>query len=180
MIAWRGFLLESSFMLLVDHNESQAAGGREHGAASADDHLHLARDDPAPLSAALGVAQVAVQHGNLAATAVELLNRLRREADLRYENDGLFALAHDLLDGSEVEFRLAAARDTVQEEGVKTTLAHGLLDGGPRLQLIRVQIDDGLRLRRVFQGFREPVYPLHLPASHSLEDQCFDRPGATS
>ena len=97
----------------------ELARRREDGTAGADDDLHLARGDAPPMAAALGVAQMAVQHRHLAAAAAKALDRLRRQADFRHQHQRLLALPHHFLDGAQINLRLAAAGDAVQQE------AHG-------------------------------------------------------
>ena len=95
-------------------------GRGEDGAASADDHLHLPVGDAPPVLAALGGVQMAVQHRDVAAAAAKRLDGLRRQADFGNEDQRFLALAHDFLDGAEVEFGLAAAGDAVQEKWLKS------------------------------------------------------------
>ena len=71
MVARRRFLLERAFVLLVDDDEAELARRSEHGAAGADHDLNLAGRHPPPVAAALGVAEVAVQHGHLITAAAE-------------------------------------------------------------------------------------------------------------
>ena len=66
----------------------------------------------------LGVAQMAVQHGHLAEPQPEPLDRLRRQADLRHQHDRLPPVADHLLDRLDVDLRLAAAGDAVEEDGL--------------------------------------------------------------
>ena len=86
--------------------------------------------------AALGGVQMAVQHRHVPATAAKCLDRLRREADFRHEDERLLALADDLLDRFEVELGLAAAGDAVQEKWLKAADFRCRLQFFPGRQLI--------------------------------------------
>ena len=87
-------------MLLVDDDQAELAGRGENGAAGADHDLHLTGRHAPPVAAALGVAEVTVQHGQLAAAAAEMRDGLRRQADLRHQHQRLLVLAHHLLNGA--------------------------------------------------------------------------------
>ena len=63
----------------------------------------------------LDVALMAVKHGDAIEPRAKAADGLRREADLRHEQNRLPAEAHDLLDRPDVNFRLAAARDAVDQ-----------------------------------------------------------------
>ena len=131
MVTRRRFLLEAALVLLVDDDQAESVRWSEDGTAGADDDLHLPRGDAPPVAAALGVAEMTVQHGDIAAAAAEPLHRLRSQADLRHQDQRLLPLLDGLLDGAEVDFRLAAAGDAVQQESVETGLPQRLLDGRP-------------------------------------------------
>ena len=87
-------------MLFINDDQPKALGRGEHGAAGADDDLGVSGRDAPPVSAVLGVAQMAVQHGHLAAAAAKTLDRLRRQADFRHHHQRFLALPHHLLDGA--------------------------------------------------------------------------------
>src|SRR5207247_9151844 len=112
----RLFLLEAAFMFLVNDDQAKVAGRSEDGTASTDHHLHLAAANAPPVRSALAFAQMAVQHRDLAATTLEALDRLRRQADFRHQDEGLLALLERFLDGTQVQFRLAAAGHAEQQE----------------------------------------------------------------
>src|SRR5262245_17670895 len=99
MVARRRILLERRLMLLVDDDQAELPRRGEDGAASADDHLDLPGGNAPPVRAALGVAEVAVQHRHFAKSATEPRDRLRRQADLRNQDQRLLALLDDRLDG---------------------------------------------------------------------------------
>ena len=77
----------------------------------------------------LAVGEMAVQHGDAAKPAAKPANRLRRQADFRHQHDRLPAVTHGFRDGSDVDFRLAAAGDAVQHERFITLSRQGLDDG---------------------------------------------------
>ena len=113
-------------MFFVDHDQAQAWGGGEDGAAGADDHVDFAAGDAVPLPVAFGVVEVAVQHGHLADAGAESLAGLGREADFGNEHDGLLAEGDDLFDGANVHFGFAAACDAVEQEDLMPPLMDGL------------------------------------------------------
>ena len=66
MIARRRVLLERVFVFLVENDQAQMRRRRKHRAARTDHHLHFAARDPLPMPMPLGIAQVAVQHRDVA------------------------------------------------------------------------------------------------------------------
>ena len=109
------------------------------------DHLNLSTADATPLAAALGIAQVAVQNRDLAASTAEALDGLRGQADLRHQDQGFFSLAQHLFNGPEVQFGLAASRHPMQQESMETTGAEGRFNGRPGPQLVGIQVDGSIR-----------------------------------
>src|SRR5262249_25143015 len=101
---------------LIDDDETELAGRGEDGTAGADNHLNVPRDDPPPVTAALGISQVAVQHGDVAATTVETCDGLRRQRDFGNEDYRFLPLLHRLLDGAQINLGLAAAGDAMEEK----------------------------------------------------------------
>ena len=158
MIARRRFLFEGAFVFLVDDDEAELARRSEDGAAGADHDLHLAGRDAAPMAAALGVAEVAVQHGGFAAATLEASDGLRRQADFRHQHQRFLALTHHLFDGAEVNLRLAAAGDAVQEKRLETAAVQRRLQLRPDAQLIRIESDRAVRLARLFGGVDEAIH----------------------
>src|SRR6516164_6526280 len=122
MIARRRLLLVRALMLLIDHDQAELARRSKYGTASAHDHVSMPGGDAPPMAAALGIAQVAVQHRHLAAAAIKALDGLRRQADFGHKHKRFLALPHYFLDRPQVDFGLSAARDAMQQERVKATL----------------------------------------------------------
>ncbi len=71
VIARRRFLLEGRFVFLVDDDQAEVARRREHRAACADDDLHAPGGDLPPVARPVGVLQMAMQHRDFAARALE-------------------------------------------------------------------------------------------------------------
>ena len=128
VVARRGLLLESRLVLLIQDHQAQVRHRGEDRTASADDHLHLAVGNPLPLPMPFGVAEVAVQHGHPLEPRAEPLQGLRREADFRDQHDRLPAETDHLLDGLDVDFRLAAAGNPVDQDGLLPPAVQGLED----------------------------------------------------
>src|SRR5262249_14273407 len=82
---------------------------------------------------------MAMEHRDLTAPATKGLDGLRREADFRDQHNRFLTLAHHFLNGSQIDFCLAAAGDAMQQEGVKPSLPKGLLDRRPGAGLVAVQ-----------------------------------------
>ncbi len=179
VVARRRFLLERALMLLVDDDQAELARGGEDAAAGADDDVDVAGRDAPPMAAALRVAEVAVQHSQLAAAALEALDRLRRQANLRHEDQCLLALLDDLLDRAQVNLRLAAAGDAVQQKGAEAARQECGFELLPDLLLVRVE-DDRAVGRGLFRGVGELLdAPGHAPRD-ALGDERLNRAGATA
>ena len=76
--------------------------------------LRLAFGDAPPMAAALGVAEMTVQHRDIGAAAAKAGDSLRRQADFRHENQRFLAAPYHFFDGSQIDFGLAAAGHAVQ------------------------------------------------------------------
>ena len=136
MIARSRGLLERILMLLVDDDESEPRRRCEDGAACADDHADPARGDLPPLVVAFGGREVAVENGHAAEAGPEAVARLRRQTDLRHEHDRLLSSGERLLDGLQVDLRLAAAGHAEEHDRLVTAGPHGRDNGleCPRLR----------------------------------------------
>ena len=135
-------------MLLVDHDQAQVLHGGKDRAARAHHHPRIAQADAPPFVAALAVGEAAVQNRRLRPEArAEPAHHLRREGDLRHEDDRALARLERLGHHGQVHLGLAAAGDAVQK---KRALAppKGGEHGIQRLALIRRPFR-GLRARRV-------------------------------
>ena len=165
-------------MFLVDDDEAELAGGSEHGAAGADHDLHLAGRHAPPVAAAFGVAEVAVHHRRFAAATLEAGDGLRRQADLRHQHQRLFALTHHLLDGPQIDFRLAAAGDAVQQERTEPALVQRRFQGRPGAHLVLVKCDRPLGRGRLLGGVRETVHAPGEASNQPFLHQRLDGTGA--
>ena len=85
--------------------EPQPPRRREDRRAHPHDDLHFSRGDALPVAMAIGVGEMAVQHGHLAESLAEPFDRLRREADFGHE--------HDRLTPSATTFSIAARYTSV-------------------------------------------------------------------
>src|SRR5262245_32783068 len=106
MIAGRRLLLEGRFVFFIDDDQPQMRRGGKYRAPRPDHNLHVSRRNLLPMAVPLGVAEVAVEHGDRFEAAAEPANRLRREADLGDEDDRLPAVADDFLNGADIDFGL--------------------------------------------------------------------------
>ncbi len=115
----RVLLLVGPLVLLVDDDEAEVRLRREDGRPAADDDGVAAVADAVPLVEELALREAAVEHGDLAGEALgEAAHGLRREGDLRHEDDGALAGGDGVVEGGEVDLGLAGAGDAVQEEGL--------------------------------------------------------------
>ncbi len=125
-------------MLLVDDDQAEVADGGEDGRAGADADARLAAAEAAPLVVALAGGEGRVEDREAVAEAgAEAGDRLRRQADLRDEDDRPLAPLQGRLDRGQVDLGLAGAGDAVEEQ---LPLRAGLaVEGGD-------QDRDGVRL----------------------------------
>ena len=117
VVARVGLLLVRGVVLLVDADQPEAAHRREDGRAGADDDPRLAGGDPLALVAPLGLASApsgAARSGRR--TGPEAADRLRRERDLRDEDDRAEPALERRRAGLEVDLGLAAPGRAVEEE----------------------------------------------------------------
>lgn len=104
-------------MLLIDDDEPEARERREDRRARPEHHRRRARAGAEPGTGALAVGKTRVQHRNgYREPGTETIDELRREADLRHEHECLPALRQDRFDRAQVNLRLAATGDAVQEK----------------------------------------------------------------
>ncbi len=117
-------------MLLVDDQQAQARQGSEEGAPGPHHHVHLPVSDAPPDIVALPGAELGVDHRDPAwETAGETGHGLGRQGDLWHQDDGLTPPGQGLLDGPQVDLRLAAAGDAVEQKDRRLSLRSGLLEG---------------------------------------------------
>src|SRR6266705_2273258 len=91
---------------------------------------------------------MAVEHGDITKAAAKSFDRLRRQADFGNQDQRLLALANDFFDCLQIDFRLAAAGNAVKRKDAKPTLADGLLDRCPGIQLVSIQLESREGRRR--------------------------------
>ena len=104
-------------MLLVDADEAEPADRCEDGRAGADDHSGVPGRDALALVAPLGLGEARVEQRHaLAEPRAEPSERLRRERDLRYEDDRAEAALEGGRTRPEVDLGLAAAGRAVEQE----------------------------------------------------------------
>ena len=120
VVARRFLLLVGVLVFLVHDDQAERLHRREDGRARADDDPRAALANLVPLVVPLAGGQMAVQHRDQrlqrAGTEprLEALDRLRRERDLRHEDDRALALFQRVGDGLQIDLRLAAAGDAVE------------------------------------------------------------------
>ncbi len=103
-------------MLLVDDDQARVHQRREHRRPGPDDDVDVAAPDALPLIVALAVGQRAVLNRHAGAEGrPEQRRHRRRQRDLRDHQQRLPASGADPLGKAEVDFRLAAAGDAVQQ-----------------------------------------------------------------
>ncbi len=126
-------------MLLVDDDQADRAQGRKHRRPRADDHVDVAAPNAMPLIVTLAVGEAAVLNGHpLAERLAELEGDGRRQRNLGHQQQNPTAAAPYFCCEPQVELGLAAARDAVQERGLKPAALdepaqgcqRGLLFGG--------------------------------------------------
>ena len=111
-------LLVAPVVLLVDDENPEVPERREDGAACADRDPRLATAKPPPLVVALPVGQSRMQHGNAIPEArAKASGELRRERDLRHQNQRGAPLFERGPDRAQIDLGLAAAGHALQQEG---------------------------------------------------------------
>ena len=127
VVVGRFLLLVGMLVLLVDHDDAEIGQRREDGRARADDDTRAAAADVLPLVVPLAAGKMAVQHGDAdflpEETRAEMLDRLRRERDFRHEDERAFAKGQHLRDGLQINLRLAAAGDAVEQHHARFLLS---------------------------------------------------------
>ncbi len=112
-------LLEGGIVFLVDDHQAQLRERSEHRQPRADQHPGVARLSVAPGTQAFAFGQVAVQRGqrHVGEARAEAPDQLGGKVDLRDQDERLAATRQDLRDHREIDFGLAAAGHSPQEEG---------------------------------------------------------------
>ena len=115
VVAGRLLLLVALVVLLVHQNQAELGHGREDGRAGADDDGRIATPDAPPLLAALFRGQRGVQQRDFVAKGrVQQADALRRQADLRNQQDGREAALQRPLHRGQIDGCFARAGDAVQ------------------------------------------------------------------
>jgi len=113
-------LLVRGVMLFVDDDKGQPGQRREHRGARSDDDARVTAVRRAPRVATLTIGQGRMHDRNAAAETVsKALDQLRRQGDLRYEDQGLAACCNGRGDDLQVHLGLAAARHPVEQVRVE-------------------------------------------------------------
>ena len=119
VIARRLLLLVGSLVFLIHDDDSRLAHRRKNRAACANDDASLARMNAMPFIVPFALGKSAVQHRHRVARAgepaLEPLDRLRRQGNLRHQHERAPTLRARHRDGLQVDLRLAAAGDPVQQ-----------------------------------------------------------------
>ena len=117
VVARIGVLLVRRVVLLVDDDQPEPADRREHRRARADDDPRLAARDALALVAALGVGQRRVEDRDaVAEPRADAADGLRRERDLRDEDDRAEAALEHRRARLQVDLGLAGAGRAVEQD----------------------------------------------------------------
>ena len=138
VVARRLFLLVALVVLLVHENQAEIRHGRKDGRARADHDGRIAAPDAPPLLAALLRRERGVQQRDLVAEGgVEQAGRLRREADLRHQQNRRQSAIERPLHGGQIDGRLSRTGHAVQQKWMECPQRRG--QRGQRIRLRLVQ-----------------------------------------
>ena len=169
-------LLVRGVVLLVDADHAERRERREHCRAGADHDTGLAGDDPLPLVPPLGLREAGVQKRDAVAEArAEAAERLRRERDLRHEDDRAAARGERGLAGADVDLGLAAAR-RAGEEDVAAAAPEQALDP-LRARAPATRRDGRARARRREPTSRPPPAARHAASPAAVRSSASARAG---
>ncbi len=130
-------------MFLVDNDQTGMWKRREDGRARAQDHLGPTLAGAQPGAGARALGEVGVQHVHVHAQArTQPCHGLRRQADLRHQQQALAARGQGAFDQVDVDLGLAAAGDAVQQE--RREAAEAVADGVDGFTLAGVELGSGL------------------------------------
>ena len=147
VIARRALGLIGVLLLLVDDEQAEILHGCENRAARADNDARETRADAFPLVVALRERQAAVQNGDrVTEIGGKRLDHLRRQRNLRHEQDRALPRRERLRDQVQVDERLAAAGHAEEQRRLRVRCAQQLLQAVKHLLLRRCQRRDRLRL----------------------------------
>ena len=147
-------------MFLVHNDQAQVRYRRKHRGTSADDNGPPALADVPPGIVALAFRKRTVNDGNPAAEmGPEAAHRLRRERNLRYQNQRAKTVSQNAVNGPDVDPRLAAPGNPVQEKGIEPWGVERIPNF---LQCSLLMVGGRESFRR--SGFHRRVWiPAHLP-----------------
>ena len=136
------YLLVGPLVFFVDDDEPQVFQRRKQRAPRPDHHVVTAFSHVPPLVELLPRGHSTVQQGGPSGEPrIDTLQRLGGKGDFRHQEQGPFSVAHHTVDGPQVDFCLAAAGYTVQQEapGLMGRVVQRELDVGQRRSLLRRQ-----------------------------------------
>ena len=111
-------LLVAAVLLFIQHDEAQTWEGREQRRARSHEHLQFPTARPPPRVVTLAFGHGAVPDAHFAGEAQhKAAHGLRREADLRHEDERLPALRQYALGGPQIDFGLAGAGHAEEQRG---------------------------------------------------------------
>ncbi len=172
VVARRALGLIGVLLLLVDDEQTKLLHGCKDRAARADDDARETRTDALPLVIALRERQTAVQDGDrVAEIGGKCLDHLRRQRDLRHEQDRALPRCERLRDQVQIDERLAAAGHAEEQRRLRVRRAQQRLQAGKHLLLRRRQRRDRLRLPGVVYGAAK--IGLGVNAHDALLHECF-------
>ena len=135
LVAGRLRLLVAAVVLLVHHHGAQALQRREERRAGPHGDAARARAELTPGVVALAVGEAGVEHRDLVAeVGPEARHRLRRERDLRHQDEGGAPPGQRRAQQLDVDQRLPRARHALEEEGRGARLVqrrHQRVEGRP-------------------------------------------------
>src|ERR1700720_4595085 len=117
VIADSVLLFERGIVFLVDDDQSEARQGREHGQTGSDEKLYLSPCRGKPASPALESSEPTVQRANTKGgqRGRDTLFELRRQIDLRYQQERLPARVDHPCGSGQVNLGLAAPGNSLQQ-----------------------------------------------------------------
>ncbi len=165
VVARHLFLLVGAVLLFVHHDQGEVAHRREHRRARPHDHARIAVADAVPLLGPLGIGERGVQDRDLVSeNLMQVGGGLRRQADLRHQQDRRPAGGEHVLHGRQVHRRLARAGDAEQQRDREPLLFDPFanLFESRRLRRVEREVERGLafktrngKLRRLFEDVHD-------------------------
>ncbi len=150
MVAEAFLLLVGAVVFLVDDDQPSLRQRREYRRAGAQDHPRTARAGAQPGARTVALGQVRMQHlDDHPEPLAQAPHGLRRQADLRYQQQRLFALRQYLLDQCQINLGLAAAGNAIEQE--RLVLAETGADRGDGLLLFVAELGRQRRGQRTVE-----------------------------